>query len=94
MYGLLLEMLAKGANMKAGKLICSLGDCHLYNNHIDQAKLQLSREPNLLPTLELNKGLEIIAGANNFLSIPSKNDINIKNYKHHDPIKAKLSVGQ
>ena len=39
MYGLLLEMLAKGANLIPGELIGQLGDCHLYNNHLDQAKI-------------------------------------------------------
>ena len=42
-YGLLLEMLAKGAGLKPGRLIGQLGDCHLYNNHLEQAKEYLDR---------------------------------------------------
>ena len=55
MYGLLLEMLAKGAGLKAGQLIGNLGDCHLYNNHIDQGKLQLSRDLKELPKIKIKK---------------------------------------
>ncbi len=90
MYGLLLEILAKGAEMKAGQLICSLGDCHLYNNHLEQAKLQLSRKLKGLPSILLNKGITL---ENNKIILPEHKDINIINYKPHSNIKAKLSVG-
>jgi thymidylate synthase len=59
MYGLLLELLAKGASLKPGRLIAQLGDCHLYNNHLDQAKEYLSRTNKSLPRLELEEGLRI-----------------------------------
>lgn len=94
MYGLLLEMLCHETIYKPGQLIASLGDCHLYNNHLDQAQLQLTREPKKLPILELKFGLKIIEGANNFIHIPSKNMIKLNNYEHYGPIKAELSVGQ
>ena len=90
MYGLLLEMLAKGAKLKAGQLIGNLGDCHLYNNHIDQAKLQLSRSIKKLPSVVLNKGIVL---ENNKIIIPQHKDINIHNYKPYPNIKADLSVG-
>lgn len=90
MYGLLLELLAKGAGLKPGKLIGSLGDCHLYNNHLDQAKTQLSRNMKSLPKLELNRGIRII---NDELIIPEHKDIKINNYYPHPSIKAELSVG-
>ncbi|MDC1435223.1 thymidylate synthase, partial [Flavobacteriaceae bacterium] len=57
MYGLLLEMLAKGANLKPGRLIGQLGDCHLYNNHLDQAKEFLDRPIRATPQLELTQGI-------------------------------------
>jgi len=92
MYGLLLQMLAEGNGYKAGQLIGQLGDCHIYNNHIDQVKLQLSREFKTLPTLDLSFGLKIQEGANDFIFIPSKSMFKLNNYDPHPGIKAKLSV--
>ena len=91
MYGLLLEMLCKGLDYIPDQLIGNLGDCHLYNNHLDQAALQLSRKPYDLPKIEIEFGIDIKEGANNFLFIPNKNMINLKGYKCHDPIKGDLS---
>ena len=93
MYGLLLELIAKGNNLEPGRLIASLGDCHLYNNHLEQARLQLEREAKPLPTISLDFGLKIEEGAGEFLLIPSKNMIKLNNYEHHKAIKAPLSVG-
>ena len=53
-YGLLLELIAKAVNMLPDELIGNLGDVHLYNNHIEQAKEQIGREPYLLPKLNIN----------------------------------------
>jgi thymidylate synthase len=53
-YGLLLEIIAKSVNMVPDELIGNLGDVHLYSNHIEQAKEQLTREPMPLPTLNIN----------------------------------------
>ena len=50
-YGLLLEIIAKEVNMIPDQLIGNLGDVHLYNNHLEQAKEQISREPYILPTI-------------------------------------------
>jgi thymidylate synthase len=83
-------MLAKGSKLKAGQLSCSLGDCHLYNNHLDQAELQLSRHLKDLPIILLNKGITL---ENNKVTIPQHKDVNISNYKPHPNIKAELSVG-
>lgn len=52
-YGLLLELLCKEVNMKAGNLSGMLCDCHIYENHLDAAHEQVTREPKPLPTLEL-----------------------------------------
>lgn len=92
MYGLLLEMLAKGSGYKAGQLIGQLGDCHLYKNHIDQAKEQLSRDFKPLPTLDLSFGLNLQEGANDFIFIPSINMFKLNNYESHPRIKAELAV--
>jgi len=91
MYALLLELLAKGANLKPGRLIGQLGDCHLYNNHIEQAKEFLERTPRILPTLEFEHG--VFVDSQGILHIPEINEININNYNPLPNIKAPLSVG-
>jgi thymidylate synthase len=90
MYGLLLLMLAKGAGYTPGELLVSLGDCHLYNNHIDQAKQQLDRSFRKLPFVSVDRGLTIIEGG---ITIPTKEMINISGYEPHPAIKAELNVG-
>lgn len=52
-YALLLELLCKESGMKAGNLSGTLCDCHIYENHMDSVKEQLSRTPTELPTIEL-----------------------------------------
>ena len=94
MYGLLLEMLAKGANLKPGQLIGQLGDCHLYNNHLDQAKEYLSRPSRALPELELQKGITPTKnGYYSILLIPLPDQIKLNSYNPLPAIKAPLSVG-
>jgi thymidylate synthase len=88
MYGLLLEMLAKGSNLKPGKLIGQLGDCHLYNNHLEQANVYINRPKRVLPKLKLDKGLDVS------LEIPKHNEINLIKYNPYPAIKAELSVGK
>ena len=90
MYGLLLEMLAKGSNLIPGQLIGQLGDCHLYNNHLEQAKLYLSRPNRALPQLELESGIYL----DEFLYIPLAYEIKLINYNPYAAIKAELSVGK
>jgi thymidylate synthase len=95
MYGLLLEMLAKGAGLKAGQLIGQLGDCHLYNNHLEQAKEYRDRPRRAMPQLELKAGISIIDFDNTSeLFIPNKNNIKLNNYNPYAAIKAELSVGK
>ncbi len=95
MYGLLLEMIAEGAGLKPGTLIGSLGDCHLYYNHLEQAEEFLSAEQYELPKLKLKwGGIKLREGANNFVFIPPSNSIKLENYKHSPAIKAELSVGK
>jgi len=91
MYGLLLEMLAKGSNLIPGHLIGQLGDCHLYNNHLDQAKEYLSRSRRVMPSLKLHDGLSI--GYNARVYIPDAEDIELIKYNPLPAIKAPLSVG-
>jgi len=84
-YGLLLEIIAKEVNMVPDHLIGNLGDVHLYNNHIEQAKEQIGREPFELPTLRIASGpLDDIAHHEIM-------DFDILNYESHPAIKAQLS---
>ena len=94
MYGLLLEMLAKGADLKPGDLIGQLGDCHLYNDHLKQAGVYLSRvhHERALPKLQLSKG--ITKNEYNQVVIPNFTDILIEGYDPLPPISAPLSVGK
>jgi thymidylate synthase len=80
-YGLLLTILAKEVNMVPDELIGNLGDVHLYSNHIEQAKEQITREPMMLPTVHVRDGI--------FCS--SIGDVILENYESHPSIKAPLS---
>lgn len=84
-YSLLLHMIAQATNTEPWEFVHTLGDAHIYNNHMDQVKEQLSRKPMTLPTLWLNPDIKDI---DNF----TMDDIKLENYKHHDPIKAKMAV--
>jgi thymidylate synthase len=92
MYGLLLEMLAKGANLKPGKLIGQLGDCHLYNNHLEQAGIYLNRSKRILPKLDIKEGIYINLGHK--LVTPTPSAIKLIKYNPYPAIKAELSVGK
>jgi thymidylate synthase len=80
-YGLLLMMIADEVNMVPDQLIGNLGDVHLYNNHIEQAKEQISRTPFELPTVHVRDGIESFMDG----------DIILENYQSHPSIKAPLS---
>ena len=80
-YGLLLEMIADEVQMIPDELIGNLGDTHLYLNHIEQAKEQISRTPYQLPTVHVRDGMESF--------MPG--DIILENYISHPSIKAPLS---
>ena len=91
MYGLLLELLAKGNGYRPKQLIASLGDCHLYNNHIEAAEIQLKRSTFELPQLKIPYGIKL-RGKGNYTYIPKQDEIKLNNYKYNKPIKAKLST--
>ena len=94
MYGLLLELLAKGSNMQPGQLIGKLGDCHLYNDHLDQAAIYLSRSKRALPNLFVLDGLKLDEEIQSQVFIPQPNEIKLINYNPYPAIKAELSVGK
>jgi thymidylate synthase len=85
-YGLLLEILAKEVNMVPDELIGNLGDCHIYSNHVEQVKEQISRTPYKLPTLKF----EVTNLLENLMDW-KPSDFSILNYESHPAIKAPLS---
>jgi thymidylate synthase len=92
-YGLLLEIIATTVNMVPDELIGNLGDVHLYNNHVEQAKEQISRTPFELPKLYINDEFwnheyQTIDGWIKSMEI---GDFQIENYQSHPAIKAPLS---
>jgi thymidylate synthase len=93
-YGLLLEIIAKEVNMIPDELIGNLGDVHLYSNHIEQAKEQISREPFELPILKINPTLFEFGKPdphNLNLDYYSIHNFELLNYQSHPTIKAPLS---
>lgn len=84
-YALLTHLVADQSGFEPGDFIWTGGDCHLYNNHIEQAKEQLSRSAFPLPRLKLNRR------AQNIFSY-SFEDVVIEGYTHHPAIKAEVAV--
>ena len=84
-YALLTHMVAQVCGLGLGEFIWTGGDCHLYSNHIEQAELQLSREPLPLPKLRLNPAID------NLFDF-SFDDMELIDYQHHAAIKADVAV--
>ena len=84
-YALLTHMVAHVCNLKAGKFVHTFGDAHLYLNHLDQARLQLSRDTKILPQLKLNSEVK------NIFDFKFE-DIEIVNYESHPSISAPIAV--
>jgi len=84
-YALLTMMVAQVCNLECGDFIHTLGDAHLYNNHIEQAKLQLSREAKPLPVMEINPDVKDIFSF-------TYEDFSLKNYEPHPHIKGIVAV--
>ena len=84
-YALLTHLLAHHCGLKVGELVISTGDTHIYKDHIEQVKEQLTRETYPLPTLMLN------ASKTNIFEMTMA-DIHLENYQSHGPIKATMAV--
>jgi len=84
-YALFTLMVAQVCNLQPGEFIHSFGDVHLYNNHLEQAKLQLSRRPFPLPQMKLNPEIKNIF----YFTF---DDFTLENYQHHPAIKAPVAV--
>ena len=84
-YALLTHMVAQVCGLEAGEFVHTIGDAHLYLNHLEQAKLQLSREPLSLPKLHLDQNIMDI---DEF----TYESITVEGYEHHPHISAPISV--
>ncbi len=84
-YALLTMMLAQVCDLEPGEFIHTFGDVHLYSNHFDQAKLQLTRTPLPLPTMKINPAVKDIFGF-------KFEDFELQNYESHPHIKAEVAV--
>jgi thymidylate synthase len=84
-YALLTLMVAQVSGLKPGTFVHTFGDLHLYANHLDQAKLQLEREPRALPRMKLNPA---VANIHDF----KFEDFELAGYNPHPGIKAPIAV--
>jgi thymidylate synthase len=84
-YALLLMMVAKVTGLEPGEFIHTLGDAHIYNNHMEQVNTQLGRQPRPLPVMKLNAGVKTIEEF-------TFADFTLENYDPHPHIKAPISV--
>ena len=84
-YSLLTIMIAQVCDLKLGDFIHTFGDAHIYSNHFEQMKLQLTREPRKLPTLKVNKKIKSIFDF-------KFQDFTLEDYNPHPHIKGKVAV--
>jgi thymidylate synthase len=84
-YSLLTLMIAQVTGLKPGDFVHTFGDVHLYSNHFDQAKIQLSRQPFPLPQMRINPNVHSIFDF-------AYDDLSLENYQAHPHIKAEVSV--
>ena len=84
-YALLTLMVAQVCDLKPGTFVHTFGDLHLYTNHLDQAKLQLERQPRPLPTMWINPEVDSIDGF-------TYDDFRLDHYDPHPAIKAPIAV--
>jgi thymidylate synthase len=84
-YSLLVMMAAQVCGLQPGEFVHTFGDAHLYNNHLEQARVQLTRQPYPLPQMKINPQVCDIFGF-------QYEDFELANYQSHPPIKAEISV--
>ena len=84
-YALLTMMMAQATGLAPGEFVHTLGDAHLYLNHLEQIETQLAREPYPLPTMKLNPGVDSILGFD-------FDDFELIGYRHHPTLRAPVAV--
>ena len=84
-YALLTMMMAQVTGLKSGDFVHTFGDLHIYNNHLDQVELQLSRAPKKLPTMKINPDIKDLFDF-------KFEDFTLENYESHPHIKGIVAV--
>ena len=84
-YALLLQMMAQVTGLRAGDFVHTLGDAHIYVNHLDQVKLQMTREPRALPNMNINPDVKSIFDF-------KYEDFELTGYDPHPHIKGEVAV--
>ena len=91
-YALLTHIIARECDLEVGDFVHTIGDAHIYLNHIDQVKEQLSRKPYNLPTLYISNSFNLAEGLKGEFGIDTVNMFTLKNYLHHPTIKMEMAV--
>ena len=84
-YALLTHMMAQQCNLQVGDFVWTGGDCHIYDNHLEQVQTQLTRQPYPFPTLHIRRKPESLFDY-------TLDDFEVQNYEHHPAIKAPVAV--
>src|SRR5690606_32524025 len=84
-YALLTQMIAQQTDLELGEFVWTGGDCHIYDNHVEQVERQLAREPFPLPTLHFARRPDSILDY-------EFEDFELRDYQHHPGIKAPVAV--
>jgi len=91
-YALLTHIIAKEVGLDVGDYVHTIGDAHIYSNHFEQVREQLSREEYLLPSLEINSEFNLSDRLKNGFNLNDVDCFKLTNYQSHDTIKASMAV--
>lgn len=90
-YALFTNLIGKVTNLEMGEFIHNLGDTHIYQNHVEQVQLQLSREPYPFPQIEIEEPQKEIESSLNKLESYNRSHVKILKYNHHPAIRGRMS---
>jgi len=91
-YALLTHILAREAGLEVGDYVHTIGDAHIYHNHFDQVREQLSREEYPLPTLSIADDFQLNDGLSDVFPLDSVDKFQLLTYNSHSTIKAEMAV--
>jgi len=91
-YALLTHIIARECNLEVGDFVHTIGDAHIYNNHIEQVREQLSRDEFPLPQLHIDDSFNLMRGIGFIFNIDDAKLFTLKDYLHHGTIKAPMAV--
>lgn len=91
-YALLTHIIARETGLEVGEYVHTIGDAHVYNNHFEQVREQLSRKEFSLPQLHIDESFDLMDGLDNEFNINAVKLFTLQNYQHHDTIKANMAV--